>query len=290
MKDCRKARRVLLVEGESDLHVVLHLRSRIEQEEGSGTMPDFCIEDKGGIDPLLDSIVNEIRAPDRRAVGIVLDADEDPPKRWEAIANRLGEAGIGEVEAPVPGGMCMPESRRLPRVGVWLMPDNGSPGELEDFVQTMLPKGDPVWPSAEAYIDGIAEEHRKFRKKVLRAKVHAWTATRKQPGRMGAAIREGDLEIDGALVGKFADWLRQVFGDSEEETPEWVTRVIQQVARELAEEKPGLVGPGFPLAVYAAIRDRRSDIMKHLQDTDPGYGDYVYQTIAAKTPRSLRGG
>ena len=166
------------------------------------------------------------------------------------------------------------------------MPDNGSPGELEDFVQTMLPKGDPVWPSAEAYIDGIAEEHRKFGKKVLRAKIHAWTATRKQPGRMGAAIREGDLEIDGAPVGKFADWLRQVFGDSEEETPEWVTRGIQQIARELAEEKPGLIEPGFSLAVYPAIRDRRSDIMEHLQDTNPGYGDYVYQTIAAWTPRS----
>ena len=99
------------------------------------------------------------------------------------------------------------------------MPDNGSPGELEDFVQTMLPKGDPVWPSAEAYIDGIAEEHRKFGKKVLRAKVHAWTATRKQPGLMGAAIREGDLEIDGAPVGKFADWLRQVLVTAKRKRP-----------------------------------------------------------------------
>lgn len=64
------------------------------------------------------------------------------------------------------------------------------------------------WPSSEAYIDGIEEEHRKFRKKVLRAKVHAWLATRKQPGRMGAAIKEGDLEIDGAMAVSFADWLR----------------------------------------------------------------------------------
>ena len=97
------------------------------------------------------------------------------------------------------------------------MPNNRSPGELEDFVKTMLPDGDPVWPSSEAYIDGIEEEHRKFRKKVLRAKVHAWLATRKQPGRMGAAIKEGDLEIDGAMAVSFADWLRRMFGGLEQE-------------------------------------------------------------------------
>ena len=95
------------------------------------------------------------------------------------------------------------------------MPDNGSPGELEDFVRTMLPDDDPVWPSSEKYIDEIREEHRKFRKKVLRAKVHAWLATREQPGRMGAAIKEGDLKVEGALAGSFCDWLRRVFGGLE---------------------------------------------------------------------------
>ncbi|MXW16906.1 MAG: hypothetical protein F4X60_10795 [Gemmatimonadetes bacterium] len=213
MKDCGGSDRVLLVEGENDLHVVLHLRERIEQAEGPGAMPEFCIEEKGGIDPLLDSIVNEIRVDGRRAIGIVVDADEDPPGRWEDIATQLREAGIPVAERLDPDGICIPGSRRLPRVGVWLMPDNRSPGELEDFVRTMLPVGDPVWPSSEDYIDGIEEEHRKFRKKVLRAKVHAWLATRKQPGRMGAALKEGDLDIDGATAVGFAGWLRRVFGE-----------------------------------------------------------------------------
>ena len=215
MRDCRKSDRVLLVEGESDLHFVLHLRGRIEQEEGAGSMPEFCIDDKGGIDQLLDSIVNEVRVPDRRAVGIVVDANSTPRDRWKAVTDQLQRVGIAVPEDPIPGGACIPESTRLPRVGIWLMPDNESFGELEDFIRTMLPDGDPVWPSSEAYIDGIPEEHRKFRKKTLRAKIHAWLATRKQPGRMGAAIKEGDLNAGGGLAASFGDWLRQVFGGLE---------------------------------------------------------------------------
>ena len=215
MRDCRVSDRILLVEGESDLHVVLHLRDRIEREEGAGSMPEFCIDDKGGVDQLLDSIVNEVRVADRRAVGIVVDADRNPLDRWEALAEELQRLGVAVPEDPVPGGICIPESTRLPRIGIWLMPDNESLGELEDFIKTMLPNGDPVWPSSEAYIDGIPGRHRKFRNKVLRAKVHAWLATRKQPGRMGAAIREGDLEVDGVLATSFGDWLRRVFAGVE---------------------------------------------------------------------------
>ncbi|MDE0005045.1 MAG: hypothetical protein OXQ29_20330 [Rhodospirillaceae bacterium] len=212
MKDCRRSDRVLLVEGENDLHVFIHLCGRLKHDEGLGSMPEFCIEDKGGIDSLVASIANEIRAPDRKAVGIVVDGDQNPLDRWEAVADQLQDVGIAVPEAPVPGGTCIPESRLLPRIGIWLMPDNESPGELEDFVRTMLPDDDPVWPSSDRYIDGIREEHRKFRKKVLRAKVHAWLATREQPGRMGAAIKEGDLRVDGALTAAFGNWLRRVFG------------------------------------------------------------------------------
>ena len=39
---------LLLVEGQDDKHVVLHLRDRSE------SMPEFCISDKDGLDPLLE--------------------------------------------------------------------------------------------------------------------------------------------------------------------------------------------------------------------------------------------
>ena len=86
------------------------------------------------------------------------------------------------------------------------------PGELENFVAEMIPDDDPIWPLARRYIDGIPERDRKFaKKKTMRAKVHAWLATRKTPGFMGSEIGQGDMRTDGPLVVQFTDWLRKLF-------------------------------------------------------------------------------
>ena len=164
---------------------------------------------------MLPSIYGEINVDGRRSVGIVVDANDDPLERWESLVDHLREAGItGIPERPQPGGVCIESTTRLPSVGIWLMPNNQSRGELEDFVRTMLPANDPVWPLSQSYIDGIDEAHRKFKeRKVLRAEVHAWLATRELPGRMGAAIKEGDLDVGGELATRFANWLRRVFGE-----------------------------------------------------------------------------
>ena len=110
-------------------------------------------------------------------------------------------------------GTVIPETEDLPRVGIWLMPDNQSTGELEDFVARMIPGDDPVWPLSEDYIEGIPSEDRKFaQSKTQRAKVHAWLAAREDPRQMGQAIRARDLEVNGELCEKFVSWLRRLFG------------------------------------------------------------------------------
>ena len=195
--------RVLLVEGPNDKHVVRHLCNSHEE------MPKFCILDKEGIEVLLEDIGSEILAPGRKAVGILVDANDDLDARWDAVANRLQEENIEIPSSPELTGTIIDGN---PRVGIWLMPNNTSPGELENFVSKMIPDDDPVWPLSEDYIDGIPEADRKFtEKKILRAKIHAWLATREDPRQMGAAIGARDLHTDGTLSTTFANWLRQLF-------------------------------------------------------------------------------
>ncbi len=92
------------------------------------------------------------------------------------------------------------------------MPDNTSTGELEDFVAQMIPEDDAVWPLARQYIQGIPKERRRFTaKKMRKAEVYAWLATRKEPGPMGAAIGKRDLSTDGQLCRKFSQWLGRLF-------------------------------------------------------------------------------
>lgn len=197
------ATQVLLVEGTDDKHVVRHLAGRHDD------MPEFCIADKEGRNNLLEDIGAELRKPGRRAIGILVDANDDLEDRWKAVAGRLREENVEVPDNPETGGTIVDGT---PRIGIWLMPDNGSSGELEDFVSEMIPEDDPVWPRSQRYIDGIPEDHRKFTgKKIQRAKLHAWLATREDPRLMGAAIRARDLQVDGPLSTTFADWLRRLF-------------------------------------------------------------------------------
>ena len=198
--------RVLLVEGQDDKHVVSHLRSKLQP------MPEFQIEEKGNDRKLLDSLKQEVRVSGRLAVGILIDANDDLDARWNAVAHRLRGEDIEVPRTPERTGTVIDETIRTPRIGIWLMPDNQSTGELEDFVSQMIPDGDPVWPRSERYIDGIPEEFRKFsEKKTQRARIHAWLATREDPRQMGAAIGTGDLHVDARLSTEFADWLRELF-------------------------------------------------------------------------------
>lgn len=197
--------RVLLVEGPNDRHVVAHLWG-----QRYNTGPDFRISVKDGIDELLQSIRGEILNEERTAVGILVDADDCLMSRWQAVADKLKTADITPPPNPISLGTII-ESK--PRVGVWLMPDNQNPGELEDFIKAMIPSNDPVWPLSESYIDGIPQEDRKFAAgKTLRAKVNAWLAAREDPRPMGTAIRAGDLDVNGQISSSFVNWLQGMFG------------------------------------------------------------------------------
>ena len=212
MQDSESKPCALLVEGPDDKHVVIQLSERC------GLAHNFWVIPKGGKNTLLDSIEVEAIAPGRKALGIVLDADEDPNARWQAVTDRLRRLVQEDLFdlADLPN---QPSSKGIIiegriRIGIWVMPDNSSNGELEDFVGEMIPSGDLVWPLSETYIHGIPEAERKFAPgKIQRAKVHAWLATRKKPRPMGTAIESRDLDTDVTTATLFINWLRELFSD-----------------------------------------------------------------------------
>ena len=145
-----------------------------------------------------------------------MDADDAPTSRWQSIRDRLQSAGVAAPAQIASAGTIVqgdPEEGR-PRVGIWLWPDNESPGELENFVASMIPGADSVWPLAQDYIARIPEGDRKFASgKVLRAEVYAWLAARKEPRQMGSAINAHDLDINVERCQTFLSWLRELFGE-----------------------------------------------------------------------------
>jgi hypothetical protein len=91
--------------------------------------------------------------------GIVVDADHpkaaDPDdgfrRRWVQVSENLRNLGYSDVpEEPDPSGTVVGANQSdRPWVGVWMMPDNRSPGKLEDFAQRLVKAGDEgLWDYA----------------------------------------------------------------------------------------------------------------------------------------------
>ena len=93
-------KRVLLVEGQDDKHVVEHVyRKRFDSK------PPFRVVDKEGYRRLCDALGPELKAPGREVVGIIVDANDDVTARWAAVTDRLRGACPGiEIGDPAPCG------------------------------------------------------------------------------------------------------------------------------------------------------------------------------------------
>jgi len=204
---------LFVVEGNDDEHVIGHVlaKSRIHEVR---------FKQMQGVESLVQSIPALLQEPREGPLGIVVDANGSATRSWKRIRAKFCAAKRQLPDRPDPRGTIVSGDRRRsganrPDVGVWIMPDNQSEGELEDFVRKMIPAEDKLWPKAKAYISRITEAERRFAlKKTMRAQVHAWLAATKSPRPMGLAVKEGDLVVDGELCRRFVDWvvrLQQVY-------------------------------------------------------------------------------
>ena len=212
--------RLLLVEGVDDEQVIWYICQRHEidalrQTSGAPATSEsalFEIAPKDGAANVVKSIEAEVNVIGRIALGIVVDADQDIETLWHQIATTFdGKFGISLPDAPNADGTIIRDYE--PRIGIWIMPDNASPGELENFAVPMIPASDNAWSLARRYIAALPDEDREFADdKQEKAELYAWLATRKDPRFIGKAIGDGYLEVDAPLCQQFVGWLRRLFG------------------------------------------------------------------------------
>jgi hypothetical protein len=201
---------VLLVEGNDDEHVVKHIC-------GTRSLGQIDkIRDCGGKSPLLDLIPLQVKESDVFAVGILLDADTDLLASWQAVTVRLTSAGYSGIPAaPDPNGTVIAAhgAKMLPRVGIWLMPNNCVAGILEDFLRFLVPLNDPLFGHVVQSIDTILPGHCRFTDlKKPKARIHTWLAWQAEPGKpFGQAITARYLDHDLPAADVFAQWLHRTF-------------------------------------------------------------------------------
>jgi hypothetical protein len=201
---------VLMVEGKDDQHVVMHVCGA----RGLGKIN--VIQPYDGIQPLTEAIGIRVKESDLAALGILVDADTDLAARWQSVRQRLLSAGYDAVpDIPAKDGTVItaPAGSILPRVGIWLMPDNTVPGILEDFLAFLVPDGDPLFAHVERSLTTIPEASVRFTSvSAPKAKIHTWLAWQSEPGKpLGQAI--SSRYLDARLPGgdHFAGWLQRTF-------------------------------------------------------------------------------
>lgn len=205
------AKRILLVEGPDDEHVLKHVCGN------RGVPPLDEVKSHGGVDRLLESFPVRLKASEEDdVVGVVIDADADLTSRWQSLRDRLIAAGYESVpDHPASDGTILepPSGQLLPRVGIWMMPDNQSQGILEDFLRFLVPEDSPLFQHVKSSVAAIPDGARRFSQVAEpKAIIHTWLAWQEEPGKpLGTAITARYLDPEVAQVDRLVSWLNRLF-------------------------------------------------------------------------------
>ena len=199
----------LLVEGKNDLHVVSALCKLYDIPE------TFSVITPGdGVEDLLKSIPTRLKTSESEILGIMLDADQDIKSRWASVCSKLVQAGYSDLPKEPDENGTIIEREKMPRVGVWIMPNNKLSGMLEDFVSYLLPDDDKLSAKAKSILTEIEATNLNAYPDIHHQKafIHTWLAWQETPGQpMGLAITAQALEHDKEIAQTFVNWLNRLF-------------------------------------------------------------------------------
>ena len=130
--------KILLVEGTDDEHVLKHIC-------GNRDIPHLDeVKSCGNDIKLIENLEVRLKVSEEGdVIGVVIDADTDIADRWKSIRHRITDADVGYQNVPSqpdPEGTILdpPAGTLLPRLGVWIMPNNQISGILEDFCTSLF--------------------------------------------------------------------------------------------------------------------------------------------------------
>ena len=207
----------LLVEGNDDQHVIWALCQKFKIQE------TFDVIDCGNYQKVINQLKTRLKffPENLNTLGIVVDADFEIENRWKSLKTILSDFGCQFEDKAIRENGVILIADGLPRLGIWLMPDNKNEGILENFVTTLIPKDDKLWPESERILLEIeTQKLNKYKNKDRqKALIATWLAWQENPGKpMGTAITAKVLSLDNDLCQRFKKWLKALFNPEQQLT------------------------------------------------------------------------
>ena len=212
----RTPKKILLVEGKDELRVIPEL---IETNgvtwkiNNNGTV--VYIQEHGGKENLVNSFEISAQLKDAKlsALGIIIDADDDPLGSWQSIRNASLKS-IPDIPETLPEGGLIHTTPRGIKFGIWIMPDNKMRGMLETFLTYMIPTGnEDLWNFAQEITQEAKSKGATFKNVHSdKANIYTWLAWQDPPGRqLHNAIMERILNPQHPNAQKFVTWFKTLY-------------------------------------------------------------------------------
>jgi hypothetical protein len=207
--------KLLLVEGDEDKRVIPYLMEANGIDWGKPKDPAVHIEAFGGVERMLEPgrIESRLKTVGLEALGILVDADGDAERRAREVLARC-RTQFGDLPPRIPREGLIATNADGLRLGIWIMPDNQSPGMMETFLAYLRPETNgsllayvhEAWTTAKTHGAPCKDVH------VDKAKIHTWLAWQDPPGlQLHNAVLTRTLDPRSPHAKPFVDWFKNLF-------------------------------------------------------------------------------
>ncbi len=156
--------------------------------------------------------ITETAPSDLLSVTVVRDADDDPDAAFQSVQDALRAAGLA-----VPAAPSLSAGER-PRVTVVILPEPGSPGALEDLCLAAIGR-DPAVPCMDGFFRCLGEQSLPHPRSMSKARVHAFLASREEPGlRLGEAAEKGYWPWDDEVFNPLRTIFQQIGSQKDDQS------------------------------------------------------------------------
>lgn len=207
-------RKVLYVEGKKDKFVIAEIAEANGIPWPKKKEP-IDIRDMNGDAELVnaDRIATRLSESGLQAMGIIVDADENPDARWKQVRNACAKS-ISDMPAELPSTGLIHSVQNGVTLGIWMMPDNQLQGMLETFLAYFVEPEAPLWQYARSTVKTAKDQGASFKPTHYdKANIHTWLAWQNEPGeQLHIALRKKILTGQHPKAQEFMTWLKQLYG------------------------------------------------------------------------------
>jgi len=208
--------KVLLVEGNQETRTIPELMKRNGVTWEVNNEPVVYIRGNEGYKNLVkpDVITTELNASGLSALGVVIDADNNPLGRWESIRNASRQS-IPDIPKLLPEEGLIHTTSEGIKFGIWIMPDNKTEGMLETFLAYLISsEKEELWQFAQRATQEAKSKDAPFKDSHRdKANIYTWLAWQNPPGLQlhQAVMKKSILNSLHPNAQKFVTWFKNLY-------------------------------------------------------------------------------